>query len=506
MKHQEVNMGEPAKVIKPSKKDHSVLESIKNRQTPELVFGFCGALGSGISKVIDVFTNHFDKLSYDTNKIKISDLIQRKAKTQVIFGSEGERIEKLQQLGNQLRDKNSHYYLAECAIEEIHLKRQEKHRMDVDNIAPIKSVWFIDSIKHPEEVNLLRTVYGDMFYLIGVLCPESTRLKRLTDDKKLEQHKAMELINKDKSEDIENGQKLIKTLQYADFFINNSSYNTSDIDKTSKRFIDLLFGQNISPTISEYAMYIAKAASYRSACLSRQVGSAIIGNNREIIATGCNDVPKPYGGLYNSEDMNDNRCYNYKNNKCSNDSHKSEISAQISKILIKNGIENILKDKIVHEIAENTKIKTLTEFTRAVHAEMDAILLAARLSNASLVGTTMYVTTFPCHNCAKHIIAAGIKKVYYIEPYEKSLAIKLHEDSISLDSKDSNDKVVFLPFEGVSPQQYAKIFKQREERKNDGKAVETDIANCLPASEKYIDSFITYEAKVVADLNKSMIK
>ena len=50
-------------------------------------------------------------------------------------------------------------------------------------------------------------------------------------------------------------------------------------------------------------------------------------------------------------------------------------------------------------------------------------------------GTTLYTTTFPCHNCTRHIVAAGISRVVYVKPYPKSLAFQLHYDSISLEEK-----------------------------------------------------------------------
>lgn len=73
------------------------------------------------------------------------------------------------------------------------------------------------------------------------------------------------------------------------------------------------------------------------------------------------------------------------------------------------------------------------EFGRDAHAEMEAIL-AAR-AGISVKGRDLYSTTFPCHNCAKLIISAGINRVVYIEPYPKSLAIELHGDSISVGEK-----------------------------------------------------------------------
>src|SRR3974377_740241 len=53
----------------------------------------------------------------------------------------------------------------------------------------------------------------------------------------------------------------------------------------------------------------------------------------------------------------------------------------------------------------------LIEFSRAVHAEMEAIISVARTGKAGLMGGTIFSTTFPCHNCARHIVAAGIKRV-----------------------------------------------------------------------------------------------
>jgi deoxycytidylate deaminase len=77
-------------------------------------------------------------------------------------------------------------------------------------------------------------------------------------------------------------------------------------------------------------------------------------------------------------------------------------------------------------------IKDLTEFGRSVHAEMSAVLDAAR-RGVPIGGCTLYTTTFPCHNCARHLIGAGIRRVVFIEPYEKSRAEDLHEESVTID-------------------------------------------------------------------------
>lgn len=52
----------------------------------------------------------------------------------------------------------------------------------------------------------------------------------------------------------------------------------------------------------------------------------------------------------------------------------------------------------------------------ALHAEAGLIAQAAK-EGISLSGTSLYVTTFPCPNCAKLIAHSGIKKVYFEQGY-----------------------------------------------------------------------------------------
>ncbi|PLT34635.1 ComE operon protein 2 [Bacillus sp. V5-8f] len=54
---------------------------------------------------------------------------------------------------------------------------------------------------------------------------------------------------------------------------------------------------------------------------------------------------------------------------------------------------------------------------RTIHAEMNAILQCAKFG-VPTAGAEIYVTHFPCLQCCKSIIQAGIKKVYYAEDYK----------------------------------------------------------------------------------------
>jgi len=68
---------------------------------------------------------------------------------------------------------------------------------------------------------------------------------------------------------------------------------------------------------------------------------------------------------------------------------------------------------------------------RTVHAELNAILQAARFG-ISIEGGTMYCTMTPCYECAKAIVNVGLVKVIATYPYPygvADLSIQLFRDS-----------------------------------------------------------------------------
>jgi tRNA(Arg) A34 adenosine deaminase TadA len=102
---------------------------------------------------------------------------------------------------------------------------------------------------------------------------------------------------------------------------------------------------------------------------------------------------------------------------------------------------------------------------------MDALLSAAR-EGMSTVGCRLFVTTYPCHYCARHIVTAGIDEVQFIEPYPKSRAIDLHADSIQVSVQNwqprsrDGDRVLFRPFVGVAPRMYRRAFMKDRDLKH----------------------------------------
>ncbi len=496
-----------------SSSDDITSEKLKKRESKELVIAFSGAVGSGLQKAVDTAKEVLITEGYEVEEIKVSDLIlqaMKKSGVEVIADSRDKksRIINLQNAGNELRNKFNNEILAELVVTDISVYRKtEQIEKTGDNSAeeytPPKTAYLVNQLKHQDEVELLKTVYGDLFYLIGVLASEDVRKSALIDDD-LSDSDAAEVMDKDRKQNISHGQQLEKTLLLADFFIRDNHSNDKILFDKIERFIKLMHGYNgMTPTYDECGMYTAYSASLKSACLSRQVGASITNEQGVVIATGCNDVPKSKGGLYAEGHNPDNRCVN--KGLCSNDKHKEKLCVEISQVLSEelNMSEEKAND-LAHLIKNNSRLKDLIEFSRSVHAEMDAITSVAREGGLSVKGCNLYTTTFPCHNCARHIIASGIETVIYIEPYEKSLALRLHGDDISYDpSETENDskKVIFMHFEGVSPKQYMNFFCSRGDRKDkNGKAIKNTIHPRHKVAREYLDNYQTFENRIVKAL------
>lgn len=125
-------------------------------------------------------------------------------------------------------------------------------------------------------------------------------------------------------------------------------------------------------------------------------------------------------------------------------------------------------------------------------------------------GCTLFVTAFPCHECARHIIAAGIERVVYIEPYAKSLALELYDDSIELDFDRKTDGVPFLPFLGVAPKNHANMFGMPVRKTPDGKVLPWNPLQANPRVSGSFWAYLKYEQEdlrsLVTDLEKVGLK
>lgn len=485
-------------VINEGKKITNSINDIKGRRSQELVIGLCGAIGSGIKTLKEQTVQCLKQNGYHVEHIRISDLIAEFGKIKITGLSNYDRYNTLQDKGDSLRKDHGHFICAELAVLTIQERREKTYGSDSTELTKNtkKTAYIIDQIKHPAEVDLFNHTYKNNFYLVGLLRTVSEREQNLRDETVSNDH-ISKIIERDRKSTEKNGQHVEDTLQLADYFIKN--LDTEVMRKSVQRFVDLIHGvNNITPSKDESGMYSAYSASLGSACLSRQVGASIMDIQGNVIATGRNDVPAFGGGLYTSESEKDKRCFN--KNGCHNDRHKSLLKTEIKNILSNYSFND--SDEIAEKIMKETKAKYLIEYSRAVHAEMDAIVSLARNTNIGTTGNTLYCTTYPCHVCARHIVAAGIKRVVYIEPYEKSLALQLHDDTICQpDYNPSPEKVLFENFEGVAPKRYAKFFGYNRKRKNEvGKPISYSIEESYHVDTQFLDSYGDYESKVISNV------
>ncbi len=398
----------------------------------------------------------------------------------------GNAFRKLMERGDALA------LLAVGAIREI---RQEKTGSPDHPLA--RQAYILRSLKHPSEVKALRNIYGPSFFLVAAYCPRETRKRNLAHKLASSEYslqtdqffeRAEHLMKRDESErDSDDlGQNVRDSFPLADAFIDTGSPELAS--DSVKRLIELIFGTEIhTPTRDEYGMFHAQAAALRSAALGRQVGATITTADGDIVAVGTNEVPRAGGGLYWCEDRPDKRDFKL----------GYEISDKIKRRVLGDLISRLKKKEWLAEKKQEVSIERLIEeafaddgaammkgshlvssieYFRAVHAEMAAIVDAA-CRGVAIRNGVLFTTTFPCHDCAKHIVAAGIQRVVFVEPYPKSLAPELYLDSIAVDQRrpkginggaDVVGYVTFESFVGVAPRQYMDLFVMGERKTKSG--------------------------------------
>ncbi|MFM0235917.1 anti-phage dCTP deaminase [Paraburkholderia sediminicola] len=497
---------------------HAIDQSL----TAEIVIALCGPLGTPLHEVAKTFKELLEGTDYgyeNVSIIRLSNEIRELAKITDPQSSTKQLID----AGNKLRLDHGNAYLARIAIKKVTLAREQLNvdrdtnqqslfdtgDSDDDNdlkpIVSIRTCHIIDSIKNIDELRLLRSVYGDMLHVIGVYTPIEMRIERLS--KRINRGDSVhKLIDRDSGEEIDHGQQVRDTFPQSDFFLRADTGTDSQLRTRVKRFLDLMLGTRIAtPTPNERAMYAAFSAARNSACLSRQVGASLTSADGEVLAVGWNDVPRPFGGLYESLDStdsadDDHRCWNLDGGHCFNDEQKDIIAdAVVSRLIEKGIVEDDKRDEAFTLMRHDSQLKGLIEFSRAVHAEMHALLNAGATHGAKIRDGKLFVTTYPCHSCARHIVAAGIKEVYFLEPYRKSLATKLHADAITEREADSS-KVRILPFDGVAPSRFLKFFSAHDDGRKDSVTGKMRPRTAYPVTAITLEAITTLEAMAVRSL------
>jgi len=324
-----------------------------------MIIGLTGTISSGKGAVADFFK------AKDMVYLSLSDEVREEARNRKIELTR----ENLQNLGNEMRQKEGNSILAKRVIKKI---KSQKY---------INAV--VDGIRNPEEVLELKKL--PRFFLIAVDAPREMRFKRIaarnreSDPKTWEEFLRIDERDLGKNEEA-SGQQVKKCIEMADFNI----INDSSIDKLNEKTNSLLKEIEIRiprPSWDEYFMKQAALVAERSTCLRHNVGAVIVKNKR-IMTTGYN------GAASGSKDCLQQGCL------------RNEMN-------IKSGER--------HEIC------------RAIHAEQNAIIQAA-LHGADISGGTLYCTHTPCLICAKMLANSKIRDIVTYGNYPDENAIKFLDE------------------------------------------------------------------------------
>jgi deoxycytidylate deaminase len=478
---------------------------------PELIFGLVGPIGVDMDAITDALFQSLKAVGYTPEPIHLTELIRdRRIKVRLDFSTYFLRYKSLIKYANAYRrHARNAAALAGIAIMQIRALRASKTNSE---ISPARgTAYVIRQFKRPEEIDMMRRVYGRKFIQVSVYGSAAERrivlmdkIRRYDSSSKTDadcETQAIELIDIDHNEGADkDGQRISDVFHLGDVFVNG--IEKVKAKQTIERFIRAFFGDTrSSPNKDEYGLYVASAAALRSADLSRQVGAAIFSSLGEIITLGCNEVPKTGGGTY----WTDSLTPTFRDVDIGSDANhdrKNEIFYDLVDRLsrgnfLSKSLSNLKSpQKRVSTLLSDPKIRDaqlmdIIEFGRMIHAEMSAISDAARLGRPTK-GATLYCTTFPCHLCAKHIVAAGIDRVVFLEPYPKSYSQKLHGDSITFETHIP-DKVYFQPFIGVSPRRYRDIFEKKKRKDVTGKAMEWYEGMPAPLIEDRSPAYIENE-------------
>ncbi len=415
-----------------------------------LVIGLVAPIGADRDLAFRILRDCLRQYGYHCQLVKLSKIIEEVTRESTPEEDQARRAAKLMDGGNRLRQDAGDGILGLLACKTIKDSREDSGATPGEQKA-----FVIDSLKHPNEVHALRNTYPGGFYLLALQVNAERRLRFLVEQKGIEEPNAKKLMARDESETEGHGQHTRDTFQLADFFLHYNG-NEDKVRHSIARVLRLLFGHPYTmPTFNEFAMYVAFASAMRSGDLSRQVGAVLAKDNR-IIATGANEAPSFGGGAYwptydrEVEDVvESSHGRDFRRGRDANQEVKDEILEDMA--------ASVGAPAGSLEVLRHSKFGLISEFGRSVHAEMDALLSCAR-STEGCSGADLYSTTFPCHNCAKHAISAGIRNVFYVEPYPKSRARQLHDDALSLDPRDRDGRMLLRPFVGIGPRQYVNCF------------------------------------------------
>ena len=440
-----------------------------------IIVGFTGSLGSGCSFIAQGVAR---VLGSNGAYYRASDVLRDLAGKK---GMTGPTTSQLQDLGNELRSKKG----GSAVVEEC-LKRIQENIRAEEFVQTDDTVVLIDGIRNDAEVRCLRQFSN--FYLLSVHAEAEVRERRLVGstapDRRFESRKSFEEADaRDRHEAQAWGQQVHKCNYLADVIIQNSQPFAKAHKRRRNEYFNKLVNDYIEsmravrkgerrfdrpPGVDEALMTMAYCVSKRSSCLKRKVGAVIahipaVGADGDqaspadsdlrfqVVSSGYNDVPlgtKPcvfadYGKCYRDHLQESHaKDLNYCP-RCGREIPKRPTLPP-SEYVCECGCE-VFESYLPGGRATPGK---LLDMCRALHAEENAILGLSGISKQGKGELVLYSTTFPCNLCANKIVAAGITRVVFAEPYPMEESKKVL-DAGGVDVRE---------FEGVKSTAYFRFY------------------------------------------------
>ena len=241
-----------------SKKKTLGYKKFEERLSKELFFVFVEPIGGGAKNVATVLGERLKNLyGYKVNTIRLSEIIAEDVETLEIeepkldvrlgsiqgLSTEAKRINKMQQWGNILREKKGFDFLGKKAVQRIADYRVDNGGLEraSEDAPPVpkprRFAHIITSVKHEEEFNILKSIYGKMLFLIAVSCGREKQIQNYlpkedaTKDNARIENEYDILSEIDQDEGIDNGQQVRDIFYQADLFLNGEQF-----EKTLDRF------------------------------------------------------------------------------------------------------------------------------------------------------------------------------------------------------------------------------------------------------------------------------
>jgi hypothetical protein len=179
----------------------SLSDSTEKIKYPELFFGFVAPIGADIQAALRAFKAYLQARDYRVVEIKVTDMfnvLERYVvpKKPLSKASELARYETYIAYGNLLRETFQDDILAASAIRRVMDKRLKHSAFG----HPEKIAYLLHQFKRKEEIDLLRNVYGRLFFQVSVYSRRGARVDYLSRKFASSENRPLAQANRDSAE------------------------------------------------------------------------------------------------------------------------------------------------------------------------------------------------------------------------------------------------------------------------------------------------------------------